>query len=558
MPSISCTDLTFTWPDGTPVLDGLDLALGPGLTGLLGANGTGKSTLLRLLTGDLRPTRGAARVDGTVALVGQHVTLQTTRRVDQVLGIADIRIALRALERGDGRAEHLDVIGDRWDVDERARTTLDDLGLAHVDLDRTVGAVSGGEATALAIAARLLARPDVLLLDEPTNNLDLERRQRLYDTLVAFGGVLLVVSHDRALLERVDQIAELRDGDARLYGGNLSHVEAVIATEQTAAQRRVRSAESDLRRQRRDVVRAQTVVDRRRRAGRKAQVEQRVPKIVAGARKRAAQASAGRLSDVHHERVAAAEAHVRVATEALRQDTVIRVDLPETAVPSRRRVLVCRDLVVTPGAGAGSLWRTPIDLVVQGPERIGLLGPNGSGKTTLLRVIAGQLAPDTGTVELGVDGIGVLPQRLDVLDEDRSLLANVRDAAPAAGDHALRARLARFLFRGGRVEQQVATLSGGERFRAVLAILLSTDPPPQLLLLDEPTNNLDLASVAQLEQALTAYRGALIVASHDVAFLRSVGLTRWLRLDADGLHDADPSTDDGLQWSMWHESPSTS
>ncbi len=547
MPSISCTDLTFSWPDGTPVLDGLDLALGPGRIGLLGTNGSGKSTLLRLVAGELRPTRGAARVDGVLAMVPQHVALLTSRCVDEVLGIADVRAALRALERGEGQAHHVDAIGDRWDVEERARALLDDLGLGHLGLDRTVGSVSGGEATSLAVAAQLLRRPDVLLLDEPTNNLDLERRHRLHAALDAFGGVLLVVSHDRGLLERVEQIVELRDGAARVYGGGLSHAEGVIAEEQAAASRRVRGARADLRRQRRELVEAQTVVDRRRRTGRKAQVEQRVPKIVAGARQRAAQVSAGRLRDVHEGRIADAEASLRSAEEAVRDDAVIRVELPETLVPARRRVVTCAQVTVALASDRARLWRTPLDLVVRGPERIGLLGPNGSGKTTLLRLLAGQLAPDAGVVEPGVVGIGVLPQRLDVLDDDRSLLDTVHAAAPGATDGALRARLARFLFRGARVEQRVATLSGGERFRAVLATLLSAEPPPQLLLLDEPTNNLDLASVAQLEAAVGAYEGALVVASHDMAFLRRIGLTRWLHLDADGLREGGPPDDGGLR-----------
>jgi ATPase subunit of ABC transporter with duplicated ATPase domains len=545
MASISCTDLTFSWPDGTTVLTGLDLTLGPGRTGLLGANGSGKSTLLRLLAGDLRPTRGAAQVDGSVGLVPQHVTLLTSWRIDRVLGIADVRSALRALERGDGDVRHLEVIGDRWDVDERATAVLDDLGLGHLDLDRAVGAVSGGEATALAIAAQLLRRPDVLLLDEPTNDLDVGRRRRLYDTLDGFGGVLLVVSHDRELLDRVEEIVELRDGGARRYGGNLSHVEDVIAREQAAAERRVRGARADLRRQRREQVEAQTVVDRRRRAGRKAQLEQRVPRIVAGARQRAAQVSAGRLRDVHAERVADAASEVRDAEAAVRDDDTIRVDLHATAVPARRRVAAVTNVAVTLPGGGPPLWSRPVDLVVRGPERIGLSGPNGSGKTTLLRVIAGELTPTAGGVELGVGGIGVLPQRLDVLDDDRSVLDNVRAAAPGATDEVLRAQLARFLLRGTRVGQRVATLSGGERFRAVLASLLVADPPPQLLLLDEPTNNLDLASVAQLEQALTGYRGALVVASHDLVFLHRIGLTRWLYLDGDGLDEGGPPGDAG-------------
>ncbi|HLK75950.1 MAG TPA: ATP-binding cassette domain-containing protein, partial [Streptosporangiaceae bacterium] len=170
------------------------------------------------------------------------------------------------------------------------------------------------------------------------------------------------------------------------------------------------------------------------------------------------------------------------------------------------------------------------ELILRGPERIALTGPNGAGKTTLLRAIAG-LAPLPGVgVRLGAV-VGYLPQRLDILDDSLTVVDNVRAAAPAASVNEVRAGLARFLFRGERADRMAGTLSGGERFRAVLAALLLAQPAPQLLLLDEPTNNLDMASARQLSQALAGYRGAILAASHDLPFLRSAGITRWLRLD---------------------------
>ena len=180
------------------------------------------------------------------------------------------------------------------------------------------------------------------------------------------------------------------------------------------------------------------------------------------------------------------------------------------------------------------------DLILRGPERIALTGPNGAGKTTLLRAIAGLAERPGITVRRGAV-TGYLPQRLDILDDSLSVVGNVRAAAPAASVNEVRASLARFLFRGDRADRLAGTLSGGERFRAVLAALLLAQPAPQLLLLDEPTNNLDMASVRQLSQALAGYRGALLVASHDVPFLRSPGITRWLRLDRDaGLTETEP------------------
>ncbi|MGD9483227.1 ATP-binding cassette domain-containing protein [Streptomyces sp. TRM70308] len=523
-PGITGTALTFAWPDGTTVFDELDLALGPGRTGLIGRNGGGKSTLLKLIAGELAPQGGTLRVSGEIGHLPQDVTLATGLRVDQALGIARTRAALHAIEAGDAREEHFTAVGDDWDVEERARATLDGLGLAGVGLDRTIGEVSGGEAVLLRLAALLLRRPDVLLLDEPTNNLDLAARHRLYAAMEAWHGVLVVVSHDRELLGRVDQIADLHDGDLRLYGGDLAAYEEAVATEQTAAARMVRVAEADVRRQKRELAEAHEKLAARKRYGGKMAASKREPKIVMNLRKRAAQESAGKYRILHERRLGAARERLAEAAEHVRDDARIRVDLPRTRVPPGRQVLSVRDAVLRCGA------RATFD--VHGPERIALVGANGAGKSTLLRTVAGLLPPAAGDVRAHVP-LRMLPQRLDVLDASLSVAANAAQFAPGAGDNRVRAQLARFLFRQARADQLVGTLSGGERFRATLAALLLAEPAPQLLLLDEPTNSLDLTSVAQLTAALESYEGALIVAGHDVPFLHSLGITRWLRLDGE-------------------------
>ncbi|MER6786820.1 ABC-F family ATP-binding cassette domain-containing protein [Streptomyces sp. NPDC000658] len=524
--SITCTALAFSWPDGTPVFEGLDVAFGPGRTGLVGVNGSGKSTLLKLIAADLTPADGTVRVAGEIGYLPQNVTLDTALRVDAALGIAARRAALHAIEAGDVSEEHFETVGDDWDVEERALATLGELGLGHVDLDRTIGEVSGGESVLLRLAALLLRRPDVLLLDEPTNNLDLYARRRLYAAVAAWPGVLVVVSHDRELLDLVDQIADLRSGEVTWYGGNFSAYEEALATEQDAAERMVRVAEADLRKQKRELADAQVKLARRRRYGQKMFEQKREPKIVMGARKRAAQESAGKHRIMHEERLAEAKERLDDAAEAVRDDDEIRVDLPHTAVPPGREVLTLMDLRLAYGA------RVEGGFDLRGPERVALVGRNGAGKTTLLRTIAGELAPEAGEAHAHVP-LRFLPQRLDVLDGELTVAENVARFAPGATNNRVRARLARFLFRGARADQKAATLSGGERFRATLAALMLAEPAPQLLMLDEPTNNLDMASVRQLTTALESYEGALIVASHDLPFLESIGITRWLLLDGE-------------------------
>jgi ATPase subunit of ABC transporter with duplicated ATPase domains len=536
--SVVCSGLSFAWPDGTVVLDGLDAAFGTARTGLIGVNGAGKSTLLRLIAGELRPSSGTVSVTGEVGYLPQNLPLGAARTVADLLGISGARRALHAIERGEATEENFTAVGDDWDVEERARAELDRLGLAHIGLDRTVGTLSGGETIMVGLAARLLARPDVLVLDEPTNNLDLDARHRLYAAVEAWPGVLIVVSHDRELLDRVDEIADLREGAVRTFGGNLSVYEELLEIEREAAMRAVRNAEGDMRKQKRELEEAHVKLARRVRYGNKMYEQKREPKIVMGARKREAQVAAGKHRIMHEERLADARERLAEAEAAVREDAEIRIPLPRTRVPAGRTVLTVSGLRAS---GPPALE----ELVVRGPERIALTGPNGSGKTTLLRAVLGRdpgpLAPEGLAAKVGVAGVRYLPQRLDVLDDSLSVIDNVRATAPSASVNAVRAGLARFLFRGDRAERLAGTLSGGERFRAVLASLLLAEPAPQLLMLDEPTNNLDMSSARRLAEALDAYQGALIVVSHDVPFLRTIGITRWLRIDRDaGLTEIDP------------------
>ncbi|MFD9570026.1 ABC-F family ATP-binding cassette domain-containing protein [Streptomyces sp. NPDC059982] len=539
---VTCSALSFDWPDGTPLFEDFQLAVGPGRTGLIGLNGSGKSTLLKLAAGELTPSSGQISVAGTVGYLPQNATLDTALRVDEALGIHATRAALHAIEAGEATEANFAAVGDDWDVEERALATLDQLGLARIGLDRTVGELSGGECVLLRLAALLLARPDVLLLDEPTNNLDLSARRRLYAAVDAWSGVLLLVSHDRELLDRVDQIADLRDGEVRWYGGNFTDYERMLAAEQESAERMVRVAEADVHRQKRELADAQVKLARRKRYGQKMNDNKREPKIVMGNRKRAAQESAGKHRTLHTERLADARERLDQAAEAVRDDAEIRIELPATQVPPGRRVLTLRDLRLAHGASVPGEWE------VRGPERIALVGGNGSGKTTLLRTVAGLVPPASGEAVAHVPA-RFLPQRLDVLDDERSVVENVARFAPHATNNLIRARLAHFLFRGARADRAAGTLSGGERFRAALAALLLAEPAPQLLMLDEPTNNLDLASARQLSGALEAYEGALVVASHDVPFLESIGITRWLLLDG----TLRPSSAEEVREALWHD-----
>jgi ATPase subunit of ABC transporter with duplicated ATPase domains len=526
---IVCSSLSFSWPDGTPVFEELSFNVGAGRTGLVAPNGAGKSTLLKLVAGEYRPSAGAVSVRGVLGYLPQTLPLTGDLTVAEVLGVAPVLAALAAVEAGDAREEHFTTIGADWDVEERTRAELDRLGLGGIALDRRLHTLSGGQVVFLGLAAQLLKRPDVLLLDEPTNNLDSDARRALRGVVDDWSGALLLVSHDRALLDRMDRIAELDRGEIRSYGGNFTAYEEAVRTAREAAERSVRTAEQEVKREKREAQQA------RERAARRAGNAARnldsagLARIFAGNMKNSAQQSAGRAAELHASRVTAAKARLDEASRAVRDEQRLALRLPGTNVPAGRTVFLGEGMQVRYGdrpvfVGDGA------DLTIRGPERIALTGPNGAGKSTLLRLLSGDLEPSGGAVKRADGRVAYLSQRLDLLDPDRTVADSLAAAAPGLAPADRMNLLARFLFRGARAHLPVGALSGGERLRATLACVLFAEPAPQLLLLDEPTNNLDLVSAAQLESALTAYEGAFVVVSHDERFLAGVGVGRWLRL----------------------------
>lgn len=498
-PSITLSDIAFSWPDGTQVFADVSFTIPTAVCSLVGANGAGKSTLLALIAGTLTPTRGSISVLGEAAVVGQLPQAHPETTIADVLAVDQIRDALLRIENGSMAERDFEIVGDDWDIADRAIADLAAVGLP-TDLDRPVGDLSGGEATLLAITAALLHRPSLLLLDEPTNNLDKTARQRLFEIIDRFSGTVIVVSHDLELLERVDTTLELYRGEVRVFGGPYSLYVDSVEAEQQAAETAAVNAASDLRKQRRELVETQIKLDRRARTAATAEREKRVPKIVAGLRHNAAEVSAGKLRNAHRDDVAQAAQRAQEARDDVRDDRGARIIVPDVEVPARTVML------------------DDPRLRIDGPERVALTGRNGSGKTRLLRSII-----ETDAIKVPY---GFVPQLITFSDQDRSIVEELIAAHPAATVEEVRAHLARFLFRGPRAERPLRVLSGGERLRVALASSLLGDPTPRLLILDEPTNNLDIDTVEELAGALTDWSGALLIVSHDPGFLDRIGIDR--------------------------------
>jgi len=522
---LTLDNLSSGTPNGRPLFDGLTLAFGDERTGLVGRNGVGKTTLLKIACGELAPSAGGVARTGRVAMLRQALQPPPGATVADLMGVAGDLARLDRIAAGQGTAEDLSQAD--WELPVRLDAALTELGLAGVDLLHPADRLSGGQATRAQLAGLVAREPDLLILDEPTNNLDAEARAYVEGLLGRWRRGALVVSHDRALLRRMDRIVELSGLGAKVYGGGWDAYAERRAREEAAAERELAAAERAVVAVERQAQAARERQARRDAAGRRSRARGDSPKILLDSRAERAERTAargGRLAERQREAAQAEHASARAKVEVRR---ALAFEMPPSGLPQGRSVLTFEQVAFA-HPGGEPLFRD-LSFRIVGPERVAVTGPNGSGKTSLLRLTVGELAPTAGRVSLSVRP-ALLDQQTAILREDETLLEAFTRLNPGHGHEQAHAALARFLFRNTAARKTTAQLSGGERLRAALACVLMGAAPPQLLILDEPTNHLDLDSIRAVESALAGYDGALLVVSHDRDFLDAIGVAREIAL----------------------------
>ncbi len=525
MSSIVLSGLSWAKPDGDKVFEGLDLSFGPERTGLVGRNGVGKTTLLNIVAGLLSPSAGSLSVEGRVVLVRQMLDAHRQETLADLFGA---RQAIELLARAEGGTASLEDLAEAdWTVRERMLSALARFGLV-AEPDTLLMHLSGGQRTRAALAAALFKEPDFLLLDEPTNNLDRDGRHAVLDLLGRWKGGAIVISHDRGLLEHMDAIVELTTLGAKRYGGNWSAYQSAKAIELNAAEQSLAHAQKTAEEIDRKAQGLAERQDRRSASGARKAEKGDMPKILLGRRKSNAEASRGKVTELAERQRADALDAVASAKARIEVLQPFSVHLPATKLPAGKAVLSLDH--VTAGYDHGHPIFRDLSFSIVGPQRTALAGPNGSGKTTLLKVIAGEIAPIDGKVTVSVPST-MLDQSVSLLDRSETILDNFKRLNPGATENACRATLASFRFRADAALQRVETLSGGQILRAGLACVLGGTTPPSLLILDEPTNHLDIESIETIEAVLRAYDGALLIVSHDDAFLENIEIDRRLELD---------------------------
>lgn len=520
---VTLDSVSLCTPDRKLLFEGLNLSVGRERIGLVGRNGCGKSSLLHVIAGEAEPASGSVHRAGSIGVLAQIADERET--VAAALGVEAELARLKRLEAGAG--DESDLAEADWSLAARVGAALAEVGHAGLDVSRLVGSLSGGERTRLALARLLIEAPDLLLLDEPTNNLDAAGREAVARLVAGWRGGLIVASHDRDLLEGVDRIVELSPVGVTVFGGGWSAFSAARAAALAKAEADLESADQAAKRAAREAQAEREKQDRRDKRGRTVRARGDQPKLVLDAREQRAQRTAGRGRKLAERMTGAAEDGLAAAREKVEVVTPWRIDLPKTGLPAGRDLLSFRDVEM--GYGERRLFG-PLSFDVRGPERISIRGENGSGKSTLLRLVCGEEQPRSGKVSVLTERLAMLDQHVGLLRPSETVLENMLRLNPDHSENAARAVLARFAYRRDAALQTAGTLSGGEMLRAGLACVFARAEPPELLLLDEPTNHLDIWSIETLEEALADYDGALLVVSHDPAFLDAVGVERTIGL----------------------------
>ncbi|WP_313149435.1 ABC-F family ATP-binding cassette domain-containing protein [Enterobacter sp.] len=517
-PSFILHQVTCQFPTGDTLFGPLNLTLEPSLCALVGRNGSGKTRLLRLLAGLDEPASGHIERFGSHAWVAQQHVISPQTTLAELLGYDAIFAARKRIDSGDYQPDDLELLDGRWDVAERLSEAFINAQLPPFDPDKPAGELSGGERIRALLCGAFTAEADFMLLDEPTNHLDRQGRAWFYDQLHRFQGGVLVASHDRELLEQVPRILELSASGLRSYGGNYADYQTQRDAEQQAARAALEHAATERKRTR---VRMQKEHDDSQRRSAKTLRTVDTLNIASFERvkyKGAAKERIGSWKKQHSEQNEALNAAVNKARERVEEDNPVMFTLPGSQIPEGKQVLVLEDLVLP------HVPVPPLNLRMDGPMRVALKGPNGCGKSTLLKTLLGEIAPRSGTCRVSVS-CAYLDQHLSRLNLSQSVMAHLNLSHTPLEEGVLRTRLAQLQLGADKVTLPLAELSGGERLKAALACVLWRAEATQLLLLDEPTNHLDLASVQAIEAALAGFPGALLVVSHDEAFLRGLTLT---------------------------------
>ena len=556
---ISIQQISYIHPDKEVLFSDLNFAISKGQKlGLVGNNGCGKSTLLQIIAGQLSPSSGVIVRPDDLYYIPQHFGQYDSLTIAQVLHIDSKQQALHAILAGDASTENFTLLDDDWNIEERSVAALDLWGLGQFPLSHPMHLLSGGEKTRVFLAGMDIHNPSVILMDEPTNHLDISGRQRLYDWVEKWRSTLLVVSHDRTLLNLLPEICELEKHQITYYGGNYEFYKEQKALMQEALRQRIEEKEKALRIARKVARETAERRDKQNARGEKANIKKGVPRIVLNALQGKSEKSTSKLNSVHQEKAEKLTDERNQLRGSLSPTAALKTDFNSSSLHTGKTLVTAKEINFgyyanvndhdsqyendcssennTSGSNGNNppaqpLWQTPISFQLKSGDRLRIEGTNGSGKTTLLKIITGQLEPQEGTLTRADFSYVYLNQEYSIIDERNSILKqayafNSRNLP----EHEIKIILNRYLFPASEWDKSCRKLSGGEKMRLAFCCLMISNNTPDMFILDEPTTNLDIQSIEIITTTIKKYAGTVIAISHDNYFIQEIGIDQSIAL----------------------------
>lgn len=521
---LTLQNITYQHPDKEILFENFNFIVNKGdKIAIVGNNGSGKSTLLKLISGLLTPSAGDIRTEGSVYYLPQILEQFDTQSIARALGVQKKLSALREILEGIVTEENITVLDDNWDLEERIKQALETWGLLDFTADESMNRLSGGQKTKVLIAGIEIHQPDIILMDEPTNHLDRQSREQLYEFIENTNKTLLVVSHDRTLLNLLPKTAELSRKEIMLYGGNYDFYKEQKQIQQNALQNSIKNTENALKKAKateRETLERQQKLDAK---GKKKQEKAGVAKIMMNTLRNNAENSTAKIRDTHSDKIEGLSQELQQLRRGVPLTDQMKLGFDQTNL-HRGKILIKAEHI-NHAYQDKNIWKKPLDVVVTSGERILISGENGSGKTTLIKLLLGQMKPSEGIIERTDFNSVYIDQDYSMINHSLSVIQQAESFnwLPLP-EHEVKTILSRFLFGKETWDKSCSVLSGGERMRLLLACLSITGKAPDIIILDEPTNNLDLQNIEILTNAIRDYKGTLLVISHDDVFSEEINI----------------------------------
>ncbi len=520
---ITVQNLTYMHPDKEILFQDISFSIENGQkAGLVGNNGSGKSTLLQIISKEVLPSGGEIICHDTPYYVPQHFGQYNNLNVAQALHVNDKLTALHAILEGDASEINFTTLNDDWNIEERSKAALASWGVDYINLSQKFENLSGGEKTRVFLAGIDIHDPQIILMDEPTNHLDYNSRNNLYEMINSSRSTMLVVSHDRTLLNQMPSIYELTQNEVIYYAGNYDFYNEEKGQFLNSLQDKLEDKEKELRLARKIARETAERKEKHESRGKKNNIKKGVGKMAMDTLQDKAEKSRAKLNDVHTDKLNSISQDLSKLRLSLPDQKSMKVDFNTSNLHTGKILVTAKEMNYT--YNEEYLWKTLLNFQIKSGERILIKGKNGSGKTTLIKLITGILEPTKGMLDKAEYKHVFLDQEYTMIDNNLTVLEQVQAFNQGLLDHEIKTILNRFLFTYDTWDKSCCKLSGGEKMKLVLCCLMVGSNTPDIFILDEPTNNIDVQNIEILTATIRDYKGTVLLVSHDEYFVDQVGI----------------------------------